>query len=171
MMKQKSWWLRGDLPEEFISLWYILFAIVLLTSCHTEQFQWKTKTKNTREFIIGNDSLLMVTDISRSSKYGYTPSDPVKLGVTKLDVALKYPDKYFNTLVGPNGEPVYYRRIKSCCPFKTVNSEEYPYQNLAVLEVYEISYEGLKEPLLIYVNFFDEGKVLAPKGFSIKSLK
>lgn len=148
-----------------------LFFIIILTSCQKDKFHWKTRTKNKREFIVERDSLLKINGVSRNSRYGYTPNDPVKLGVTKRSMALTYPDKYFNSLAGPNGEIVYYKRFKSCCPFKTVNSEEYPYQNLAVIEIYRVTYEGLNEPLLIYINFFDEGEVFAPKGFSVKSFK
>jgi hypothetical protein len=149
---------------------YFLLSVMLvaLVACHKDKFQWKVKKKNSREFIIERDSLIKIEGISKSERYAFTPDEPVKLGVAKRALALTYIEKYFNSITGPNGEVVRYKRFKSCCPYKTVNSEEYPYQNLAVLEVYQVIYDGLKEPVLIYINFFDEGKVLAPKGFLIK---
>ena len=170
MMKQKNFWLPRDLPSRVINRYccVFLFSVVTLASCSKERFQWKTKVKNTRVFITESDSTLQLEGVSKDINYGFAPDRPIKLGVTNRSLALTYPAKYFNSLAGPTGEVVYFRRIKSCCPFRTVNSEIDPFQNVAVLEVYEVIYKGLKEPLTVYINFFDEGKVYALKGFSIK---
>jgi hypothetical protein len=147
---------------------FLLLILLALGACQKDKFQWKVKKKNTREFIVEQDSLIKIEGVSKSTRFAFTPEEPVKLGVTKRDLALTYIEKYFNSITGPNGEVVRYKRLKSCCPYKTVNSEEFPYQNLAVLEVYQVLYDGLKEPILIYINFFDEGKVMAPKFFLVK---
>lgn len=146
----------------------ISISIFFLTSCQKDKFKWKTRTVNTKEFIIENDSILQLDGVASNKKYGYSPEIPVKLGVAKRTLSLTYPEKYFNSITGPNGEAIRAVRFKSCCPFKTVNSEEFPFQNLGVLEIYKVTYKGLSDPLFIYINFFDQGLVLAPKGFKIK---
>lgn len=147
----------------------LALTFVVTISCSHDTFKWKTKAKNKRSSLIIGDSLLLIEGISKSSTYGYSKDNPIKLGVQDLTLAIYYPEKYLSTLTGPNGEAIVYRRIKSCCPFKTVNSNE-SYKNLAVLEVYSVLHQGLPEPLILYINFFDEGTVLAPKGFSFKKI-
>ncbi|WP_277871519.1 hypothetical protein [Winogradskyella wandonensis] len=35
----------------------------------------------------------------------------------------------------------------------------------ALVDVYEITYEGLKKPILLYISFYDTDKLYIPKGF------
>ncbi|HEY9007144.1 MAG TPA: hypothetical protein VIM75_13480 [Ohtaekwangia sp.] len=144
-----------------------LFIVILLISaaCGSEKLKWTTKKRNTLEELAEKDSVLVIAGISDKSNYGYTPEAPVKLGVKSLYTSSAYPEKYLQSLTGPHGEELVFKRIKSCCLFKTVNSDKDYYKNVGVLEVYKVQYAGLKEPVLLYINFFDQGKVLAPKGF------
>lgn len=164
-MKQKSWLpLKGSLSGKSKILFYLSLS-VLIFSCHKEKFKWKTKTKNDLEFLHEKDSVLILEGVSSDPRFGYTSKKPIKLGVQKLSIALTYPQKYFNSITGPNGEKIHFERVKSCCPFKTVNSDQYEFKNVAVLEIYAVTYEGLASPVYLYINFFDQGKVMAPKGF------
>jgi hypothetical protein len=133
-------------------------------ACKSEKLHWTTKQKNTLELIPEADSVLLLEGVSKNPNYGYSPKHPIKLGVTSEYTSATYPEKYLQSITGPNGEPVTYERIKSCCLFKTVNSDA-AYQNVGVLEVYEVTYAGLKTPKTIYLNFFDQGVVFAPQGF------
>ena len=36
----------------------------------------------------------------------------------------------------------------------------------ALVDVYEVTYEGLKEPILLYISFYDYETLLIPKGFT-----
>jgi hypothetical protein len=36
------------------------------------------------------------------------------------------------------------------------------------LEIYEVSIEGSETKLLLYLNIYEKGKVLCPKGLQIK---
>ena len=137
----------------------------VMLSCHSNKLQWTTKRKNTLEDIPEVDSILILEGVSKNPKYGYSPQVPIKLGVRNQYVSETYPEKYLHSLTGPQGEKVTYKRIRSCCFFKTVNSDP-TYQHVGVLEVYEIYYNGLKgQKPILYLNFFDEGKVYAPQGF------
>jgi hypothetical protein len=37
------------------------------------------------------------------------------------------------------------------------------------LDIYEITFEGNNQKTRLYINIFEKGKVLCPKGFSIKN--
>lgn len=164
-MKRKNYLLPKSLRIKGISFVLLLVLGIVGLSCRKEQFKWVTKTKNTLESIEEKDSLLILGGVSTNSRYGYSSDVPIKLGVTSINLGETYPEKYFKSITGPKGETLTYERVRSCCPFKTVNSDPYTFKNVAVLEIYKISYEGLKEPIYLYVNFFDEGKPQAPMGF------
>ena len=164
-MKLKYCSLLKGLPIGICSALSILVLSSLLLACNKKQFKWKTKRKNVVEFIEEKDSVLRLEGVSDDPRYGYSEDNPIKIGVASFYLARNYPDKYFKSITGPNGQKVIFERIKSCCPFKTVNSSEENYQNVAVLEIYKVTYEGLQKPVYLYINFFDEAKPVAPKGF------
>jgi len=165
MTKQKHCLLRKDLPIRNYSFCLLIVLSVLAFACHKKQFKWKTRKKNTVELIEEKDSVLRLEGVSTDPRYGYSEDRPIKIGVSSFYLGRNYPEKYFKSITGPHGEKVVFERIKSCCPFKTVNSSEENYKNVAVLEIYQVHYSGLDKPVLLYVNFFDQGKPLAPKGF------
>ena len=70
---------------------------------------------------------------------------------------------YLDQLRGPNGETVTYERQGSCCAFETPNG----ILNQGMLDMYEVSYDGLPKPLVLYLNMYDppEGALKAPEGF------
>jgi hypothetical protein len=92
------------------------------------------------------------------------------LGVRDFELSLTYPEKYFKSLTCEDNGHLEFKRVKSCCPFRTVNSDKLKYKNLAVLEVFSVRCQSMTSPVYLYINFFDQGKVLAPKGFSYKRL-
>jgi hypothetical protein len=92
-----------------------------------------------------------------ADSYGYAQSNPIKTG--------KGPSgerAYLDRLTGPNGEKVKYERLGSCCPFKTKNGL---LDNTGMLDKYEVTYEGLGKKVILYLNMYDEDKLMAPKGF------
>jgi hypothetical protein len=36
---------------------------------------------------------------------------------------------------------------------------------LGLLDLYEVTYEGLEQPVILYLDMYDEGPVAAPAGF------
>jgi len=157
-LRPKHLHIRKTRCAVFFLIGFFIFA------CHKEKFAWKTKRKNTLEQIEEKDSVLRLEGVS-NNMYGYSPDYPIKLGVTSEYLSASYPEKYLRSITGPQGEEVIFERVKSCCPFKTVNSSKESYQNVAVLEIYRVTYKGLEKPIYLYINFFDQGKLLAPKGF------
>ena len=71
---------------------------------------------------------------------------------------------FFNALEGPNGEKVFYTKIDTCCPFPSKKS----IMGAGTLEVYIITFEGSDARLTLYLNIYEKGKVVCPKGLKIK---
>lgn len=72
---------------------------------------------------------------------------------------------YLNMLCGPDGEKIKYRRTGSCCHFNSPNSP------FAMLDMYEVTYDGLDKPVIVYLNMYDppEGRLIPPAGLKMKN--
>ena len=75
---------------------------------------------------------------------------------------------YLDKLSGPNGEKISYRRLGSCCAFKSSNAQ---FNNTGLLDIYEVTYEGISKPVHIYLNMYDPptGEFFSPPGFKLKN--
>ena len=72
---------------------------------------------------------------------------------------------FFNAITGPNGEKITYEKIDSCCPFPTKKSSI----GAGTLDIYQITVEGSEKKIILYLNIYEKGKVVCPKGFKIKN--
>lgn len=73
--------------------------------------------------------------------------------------------RFLNALAGSNGEKLSYHRIGNCCHFRTKNSF---INNGGLLDKYSVTYEGLKKPLIIYINMYDSETLNIPVGLTLK---
>lgn len=106
-----------------------------------------------------------LTKRSEDAMYGYTSDRPVVVGGGfSGGKAATY--SYLNALTGPEGQKVHYKRLGSCCSFETPNS---PFGDSALLEKYEITYEGIAEPKQLYFNWYDDADPLIPVGLDTVS--
>lgn len=96
-----------------------------------------------------------------SDDYGYTESNPIKVGGGSEGPAMER--KFLDRLTGPNGEPITYKRAGSCCPFETPNSAWG-----GMLDIYEVTIAGDETPKTLYLNMYDKDGLYAPKGFTFK---
>ncbi|MCK4666063.1 2-dehydro-3-deoxyphosphooctonate aldolase [Candidatus Dependentiae bacterium] len=103
------------------------------------------------------------TVISSDETYGYTEENPINVGGVYETGPLRK-RQYLNCLLGPNGEEITYYREGSCCHFETPNG----LLGIGLLDRFNITYPGLKEPIILFLNQYDYEKPMAPKGFTIK---
>ena len=70
---------------------------------------------------------------------------------------------YLDRLRGPEGQRLTYERLGSCCTFPTENSP----LGSGRLDIYEVRYEGIDEPVQLYLNMYDpaDATLRAPAGF------
>lgn len=144
----------------------ILSFLVLFASC--------VSTKNTIQNIDDNAILPLIvegqfvlTETATDLKYGYSEFYPINLGFSKYENSNNLNvNRFFNAITGPNGEKVTYKLIETCCPFPSKNNK----MGAGTLDLYEVYFNGNASGKKIYINTFEKGNVMCPKGFSIKKV-
>jgi hypothetical protein len=151
----------------------VLLGVIMLVSCkHQKQVVYLeySSVRNTIEVYEHlNDSTLLIGSISGDPTYGRIPEKPLFMGLADVYEGGRNREKFFNALIGLNGEEITARRYKSCCPFKTLNSRTVGAdQKFGLLDIWIVSTEGRAIDTL-YVNPYDEGELIAPSGYLIKN--
>ena len=101
--------------------------------------------------------------IASDSTYGYTQKNPIKVGGRSHDRGPRNERAYLDALRGPGGETLEYHRLGSCCRFKTPNGM---IGGVGMLDIYEVTYEGLASPGKLYLNMYDYEQPQIPRGFT-----
>jgi hypothetical protein len=90
------------------------------------------------------------------ASYGFTSENPIRIGGGPQGEYL-----FFEVLRGPEGQPVAWRQVGQCCELELAPG------HVEGLDVYEVIYEGLAEPIVLYLDVFHAEPVLAPRGFTL----
>lgn len=108
--------------------------------------------------LIFSYSQIMIEGMSTDNNYGYIgkEDDAIKVGKVENEY------NYLSLLKGPQGEEIIATRIGSCCSFKSSKA----LFGEGLLDKWEVTYKGLKKPVVIYFNPYDDGEVLCPIGFT-----
>ena len=96
---------------------------------------------------------------AEEDSYGLVPENPVRVGGGPSGERA-----YLGALRSPRGEPVVSRRLGSCCEFQTPHG----FNGMGLLDVYEVTYDGLDAPVRLYLDMYDEEEVRAPAGFLLE---
>lgn len=139
-------------------------APLFLVSCISTKSTIKN-IDNTAARLKVVDDAYQITETADNAKYGIDEDFPVNIGFIMEANESKFASYYFNALTGPNGEKLSYNKIDTCCPFPTKNTKV----GAGTLSIYEVTWEGQSKPLRMYFNFFERGKIMCPKGLSIKN--
>ncbi len=107
-----------------------------------------------------DDNTMKLDSISIDRKYGLKPSSKKSIKVGSIENEYKY----INALTGPNGEQIYARRLGSCCEFRSRSAAF----GKGFLDQWQLTYDGLEKPIIIYLNGYDYDKPLCPFGLSYK---
>ena len=147
----------------------LILSFILLTACssskQTTKKGWGTYgSPNVEQTLLDNNTFKV--DVYSDATYGYTQENPVMVdkggGRGPLNER-----RFLNALMGPDGEPITYHRIGSCCGFKTKNGLM---EDSGLLDKYSIMHKGLEEPVIIYINMYDSDTLKIPVGFKKKKL-
>ncbi len=145
----------------------IIFFVALLTvfsSCVSTKSTLKNVDDNAPIPTLTKDNTFLLTAYSKDKKYGYDPDYPVNVFYRDSKSENLNAERYLNALAGPNGEKITFTKLESCCPFPTKRSE----MGAGFLDVYELKWDGQKEPTKLYINIYERGYLLVPVGLSIK---
>lgn len=149
-------------------------SLMVILACGREHLSQYTKRRNTTgRYIHINDSVLFLQGLSQDTSYGRSARRPIFLGVIDVEEGAANVEKYLRALRGPDGQSIIYIRLKPCCPFVTPNfvytipqfDKTFDHQR-GMLERYEVRYENIKQPVILYFNLYDQtNDLLAPAGF------
>lgn len=128
----------------------------------------KSALKNTNDQapipVLTSKNTFVLASISIDSKYGYDKQYPINVFYgTPKDENLNS-NRFLNALAGPNGEKISFKKTGSCCPFPTKRNES----GAGFLDVYEINWEGKKNPIILYLNSYEKGVLQVPMGLNTR---
>lgn len=141
-----------------------LFSVLLLflTSCGSKDPRILSTSTNPVGKSTDYIPFFDVKDYAPKTNYGLSEKNPVKVGGVKEQEGPINQRRYLSSLAGPNGEELSFHRRGSCCPYPSDNA----FGSHALLDVYEVTYDGLDKPILIYISLYDYETLYIPKGFT-----
>lgn len=107
-----------------------------------------------------------ITAQSSDKSYGFTESNPIKVGGRSESMGPKNERRFLSALKGPKGEKVRFYREGSCCLFETPNVEK---GFKGSLDIYKIYWEDMTDTLKIYINMYDKDSLMIPSGLTSKN--
>ncbi|KIX20302.1 2-dehydro-3-deoxyphosphooctonate aldolase [Flavobacterium sp. 316] len=144
-----------------------IFLIFTLTIIFSSCISTKSTIKNVDNTAIKpkiSNGAFEITEYALDSQYGYDADYPINIGPLSdrlEELNIKY---YFNGLEGPNGEKINYSKTDTCCPFPTDTNNI----GAGTLSIYEVQFEESDKKVILYFNIYEKGKIVCPKGFTIK---
>ncbi len=108
--------------------------------------------------VSGGDPLAALEGPTLDPTYGYNPENPVRVGgVEDEDNPESGQQGFLNALLGPQGQPIYYERIGSCCPNP----------DFGMLDAFAITYEGMGDAhLVLYLDAYHRAPLYVPVGLT-----
>lgn len=144
----------------------LLTLILMVVSCGSIKSSLKNVDNTAPLPVLGKDNAFVIKEYSKDKRYGYDKNYPVNIyfrGTKNDSINQKY---FINALAGPNGEKITYKKLENCCPFPTKTSDT----GAGFLDVYELTWAGLKKPIILYLNIYERGKLMVPVGLSLKKV-
>ena len=137
---------------------------IVFVSCVSTKSTIKNVENTTPIPTLSKSNTFVITEFSKDKKYGYDKDYPINVFYRNASNETINQQRFLNALTGPNGEKLSYTKKESCCPFPSKNNS----MGAGMLDVYEVSWEGLAAPLLLYFNIYEKGILMVPDGFGLK---
>jgi hypothetical protein len=138
----------------------LLLLTVLLTQCSPKPSLLFEPSVYVEQ---GNQGI-QLSGLAADNSYGYSAENPINIGGEDLMTGPYLQRLFLNSIAGPEGQPIKYMRIGSCCSFESDKG----INGIGLLDKYQITWEGQKAPIILYLNMYDTGAVLAPVGFTVR---
>ena len=142
----------------------LVASLFLFVSCISTKSTLKNVDDNAPVPQLTKNNTFVIKEFSKDKKYGYDKDYPMYIFYRGTNDDVINQQRFLNALAGPNGEAITFSKLESCCPFPSKNTE----MGAGFLDVYEIKWEGLKKPILLYLNIYERGQLMVPVGFSLK---
>lgn len=152
---------QNSIMKKIISF---IALLLIATSCVSTKSTLKNVDDNAPTPQLKDNATFIITEYSRDKKYGYDKNYPINIfyGTTRNETTNQ--QRFLNALAGPKGEKITYTKLESCCPFPSKRSD----MGAGLLDVYELKWDGLKNPVLLYLNIYEKGYLMVPTGLTLK---
>ncbi len=141
-----------------------LFVSILMFYACSSSKSSKGDSTSKNPTLSSDKSYFVMSQVSTDSSYGYREANPIHVGYNGSTNGPENERKFLNGLTGPNGEKLSYYRIGSCCPFE---NKKLP-MGMGMLDKYNVTWSGLAEAKVIYIDMYTYQQVKAPVGFAVK---
>src|SRR6478672_11134750 len=115
-----------------------LVTAIATTACTSTKSAIKNIDNNAPDLVLTQDNTFVITEYSKDKKYGYDPKYPINLFFRNTQNDSINQQRFLNTLAGPEGQALTYKKLESCCPFPTKRTE----MGAGLLDVYELYWTG-----------------------------
>lgn len=143
---------------------FIVMLSLILSACTSTQSTLKNVKNDAEIPKVSAANTFILTAFSKDKKYGYDKDYPINVFYKNVAAAKENQERFLNALAGPKGEKISYTKTGICCPFPNTKSE----MGVASLDIYSITWEGLKKPIILYLNSYEKGVLMVPMGFTAK---
>jgi hypothetical protein len=143
-----------------------IFLLITSVSCISTKSTLQNVDDNAPIPQISGNNTFLITEYSKNAKYGYNKDYPINIFFRNTRDESINQERFLNALAGPKGEEITFKKLESCCPFPTKRSE----MGAGFLDVYEVTWQGQKKPIILYINIYDKGLLKVPMGLSLKKI-
>jgi len=143
---------------------YFIALLLVTASCMSTKSTLKNVDDNAPVPSLTKNNTFVITQYSKDKKYGYDKDYPINIFYRSTIVDTINQQRYLNALAGPNGEKITYTKLESCCPFPTKKSD----LGAGFLDVYQLTWVGQQNPIILYLNIYEKGVLMVPVGLSLK---
>jgi hypothetical protein len=141
---------------------FILF--ITLSGCTSTKSTLQNTDDNAPNLQLTQRNTFIITEYSTDKKYGYNKDYPINIFFNNTNNETINQERFINALAGPKGEKITFSKLESCCPFPTKRSD----MGAGLLDVYELKWDGQKQPVLLYLNIYEKGVIKVPVGLTLK---
>ena len=138
--------------------------LIVTASCMSTKSTLKNVDENAPIPTLTKNNTFAITQYSKDKKYGYDKDYPINIFYRSTIKDTINQQRYLNALAGPNGEKITYTKLESCCPFPTKKSD----LGAGFLDVYQLTWAGQRNPIILYLNIYEKGVLMVPVGLSLK---
>lgn len=142
----------------------IIVLFVTCISCVSTKSTIQNVDDNAPIPKLNKENAFILTEFSTDTKYGFNPDYPVNVYYKSSKNENINQERFLRALAGPKGEPITFTKVDSCCPFPTKKADI----GAGFIDIYEITWEGLKTPVRMYINMYERGALMVPVGFTLK---
>ena len=141
-----------------------IFLLITSVSCISTKSTLQNVDDNAPIPQISGNNTFLITEYSKNAKYGYNKDYPINIFFRNTTDESINQERFLNALAGPKGEEITFKKLESCCPFPTKRSQ----MGAGFLDVYEVTWQGQKKPIILYLNIYEKGLLKVPMGLSLK---